>query len=605
MNDTHARQHLIRTEQMLRNKLAANPRSPSAMNNLALTLRELGRSSEAERLLKQALRLAPDVRELSVNLAMLQIDSRRYAEAETLLRRVLSASGFLPAAGFLLGRALRETGREDEAEAMFRQVITAQPDFVEAHRSLGDVLMQQNRKAEAEAVLRQAIECCPGSTECRDDLERLRQGAGASPNGPAQPDEVHTAALAACTALIEQGVESRKQGRTADAEQAFNRFVETWPDRPEAHLELAVRLMDQQCFPEAAQALRSALAIHSNSPPLEYSLSLLLLRLEQYDEGWLRHESRLVPSPDWKRRGFADPIIVSPAIRPWHGESLTGQSLAIVSDQGLGDMIQFVRYARFLKRAGAARITVVTPPQLSRLLSHADGVDACVETINGADVASYDRWCYMMSVPHLMGASWPGAATDVPYISVPAAQAKPWVQRMKKHVPRDMLKVGIVWEGSAQLGNRRDSSGVADEPNNQRSIRLSAFEPCLRIPGIRFFSLQKGAARTQLGELDAGIRPVDWMPEVRDMLDTAAIVDNLDLVISVDTSVLHLAGALGKPVWGLMRHLGDWRWRDDRDDSPWYPSLRMFRQTQARGWTDVIVRVEESLRDLAQSRMSR
>ncbi|WP_244849906.1 glycosyltransferase family 9 protein [Caballeronia sp. SL2Y3] len=269
----------------------------------------------------------------------------------------------------------------------------------------------------------------------------------------------------------------------------------------------------------------------------------------------------------------------------WRGEPLAGKSLLVVTEQGFGDSIQFIRYLPMLKAQGAAKLTVVCPPALAALLESANGVARCVTPDALAALQPHDYWCFL---PARAGTTLDTIPRATPYLHASASRIEYWMRRLP-----DTPKVGIAWSGEPRPW-MPDSFGAF----SRRWLDASLCELLFATPGVTFVSLQKGpTARAQLAALPARLRPLDPMNDVADFADTAATIASLDLVISVDTAVAHLAGALGKPVWILLCANACWRWLEDRDDSPWYPTARLFRQRAPGQWIEVIERVVDALTD--------
>ncbi len=311
----------------------------------------------------------------------------------------------------------------------------------------------------------------------------------------------------------------------------------------------------------AAVQFRRASALSPDHPDIHCNLGAALLQLGDYEEGWREHEWRLHPgaSTGQPRRSFDRPL--------WRGEDLAGKTLLLHAEQGLGDTLQFIRFAAPLAALGA-RVAVEAPPSLTRLLASAPGV----ATTGPAD---FDFHLPMMSAPHRLGITLATLPAATPYLAAPGSA---WRQRISA-LPG--LKVGLAWAGSPAL-----KLPWSADANARRSIALPLLRPLLEVEGVTIVSLQKDARAPDL---------VDFMEEMSDFADTAALVEALDLVITVDTAVAHLAGALGKPVWILSRFDGCWRWLGHRPDSPWYPSARLFHQKKRDDWSEIIREVVTSL----------
>jgi Tfp pilus assembly protein PilF len=445
---------------------------------------------------------------------------------------------------------MEKQGRLAEAEKSYRLAIDQQPSSVEARFLFGLFLHRLCRLWEAEAVFRQAIGFGPGYASLRNNL--------------------------ACVL--------RELGRHDEALQELHNAIVLDPHNCDAYLNAAVILTRMALFEEAERFLRKILTWQPGHSTAQLYLGQLLLRKGHYPEGWLLYEARL------KEGG----VISSPDLPfpRWNGESLAGKSLLVCPEQGLGDCIQFSRYLPLLKVRGLARLSVAVDAStaaLHRLFAQIEGVDGLVTLSTAAGtVPCHDYWCSIMSLPFHFGTTIETIPDELPYLQAGEEKVAAW----RHLLPGKRMRVGIVWSGNPRIQSR-----ASDEVDARRSINILRLLELLRTPNIAFVSLQKGeAAQRQLAELPDNVRPLDPMDKVRDMSDTAAIIENLDLVITVDTSIAHLAGALGKPVWVLSRFAGCWRWFDDRDDSPWYPGvLRLFRQPSPWDWATPIERVREEL----------
>ncbi len=315
--------------------------------------------------------------------------------------------------------------------------------------------------------------------------------------------------------------------------------------------------------------IEKAQAQRPHSPEVVWRRGLLDLAMGDYANGWRRYEAGLGHEA---LRGKMPPF-AKPA---WKGDPC--ERLLLWHEQGLGDTVQFVRYAALCK-SRAGKVIVLCPPELVALIESCPHVD---QVVTGVRSSMFDQHVSIMSLPHLFRTTLDSVPATVPYLHADPARVARWAGRM----PSGALKVGLAWAGNSRGGQLRFQ--VIDRT---RSIALDALEPWLELQGPRFYSLQKGDAARQA----KGRNIVDFMDEVNDFADTAAIIANLDLVICVDTSVAHVAGALGKPVWVLSRLDACWRWLRNRPDSPWYPTARVFGQTTRGEWDAVIAMVRDEL----------
>jgi len=322
----------------------------------------------------------------------------------------------------------------------------------------------------------------------------------------------------------------------------------------------------------AIAAFRQGIAAAPDLPQLHWNLSLALLLQGDYHEGWQEYEWRL-RTPE-----FAQPsrALDTPA---WDGTSPAGKTLLLTAEQGLGDAIQFLRFASRAAQLGARAIAFV-PSALRSLAATAPGISAAYGSEDA--VPAHDMHVSLMSLPALLGISAVEVGTAVPYLHVDAARKREAGSQIARE-GGSLLKVGLAWSGAP-----------SNTDNATRSVSLDSLAPLFDIPGVRIFSLKREADAT-LADAPGKTRMIEL--DMRNDFDgLAALIDSLDLVISVDTSIAHLAGALGKPVWVLLRRVPDWRWLLDRSDSPWYPSARLFRQRVAGDWSAPIADIAEALR---------
>ncbi len=322
-----------------------------------------------------------------------------------------------------------------------------------------------------------------------------------------------------------------------------------------------------------------ALAIDPAMTVAKYNLGQTFLLMGDFERGWDFYEARFAW---WEQNGVSRPCFPKPR---WRGEHLRFKTILLCAEQGLGDTLQFIRYAPLLAGKGA-RVVVECQPELVTLLRTVPGIDRVVA--RGETLPRFDLWCPMMSLPlAFRTAGYSSVPNEIPYVRAGHDSINAWQARLSEDAG---TKVGLVW-----AGNPRSFDHDLARTDARRSCALSTLTPLFSVPGIHFYSLQKGQAAIEARSVGAPLRLQDYTEYFSDFADTAAFVETLDLVISVDTSVAHLAGAMGKPVWLLSRYDGCWRWLIDRNDSPWYPTMRIFRQTKAGDWHGVIEHVTMEL----------
>ncbi|MFK3740118.1 tetratricopeptide repeat protein [Massilia sp. TN1-12] len=438
---------------------------------------------------------------------------------------------------FLRARALIDERDVDGAATLLRAALDLDPGFAAAWANLGYALDAAGRKREAEDAYRRAIALDPHELQNSLNLGTLLTALRRL-----------DAALDVYAAAIAHG-----------------------HDAPALHSNLGMTLACAGREREAEDHYRLALARDPDHRKAPFNLAYLLLRQGRWEEGWRRLEAR--PWIDVLQRHFGMPR--------WQGGPLAGRRILVGVEGGHGDMIQFGRYAALLKEAGAARVGVLCQPELVALFGGLRGADESIALDRPLAAGDWDCWVAPLSLPLLFGTRVDSVPAAVPYL-VPDAARVAQLAPLLAAVP-GALKVGLAWKGNP----RHENDAARSLPS------LSVLAPLAAVKDVRWFSLQKGAGE---GESVEGFAPVDLAPAIRDFADTAALVAGLDLVITVDTSVAHLAGAMGTPCWVLLPdYLPDWRWLAGRADTPWYPGMRLFRQRPGAGWDEVVVDVAQAL----------
>jgi len=481
------------------------------------------------------------------------------------------------------GMVLGHLGRHSEALDEYSRALELRPDYPEALNNRGVSLEALGRPEEAEQAYRRALVLRPGYGEAWTNLGNTLRGLGHA-----------EAALAACkqglalrpddaAALTNLGHVLRDLGHLEMSEAALRRALAMRPTDSAAYNALAITLQAQNRPHEALAVLDLALGLDSHDPETHHHRAMLLLRLGRMAEGWESYEWRFLT----KQAGGHHPQFAGRT--PWRGEMLDGRTIFLVPEQGLGDTIQFVRYAPMVAARGGRVVMGVQQP-LARLLAGMPGIDALVGI--GKALPAYDLHCPLLSLPRVFGTTLDSVPACVPYLHADPQAARGWAARLD--AAGVGLRVGVAWAGNRHhLGDR------------QRSLPIAALAPLWRVPGVRWFSLQVGDNAADLAAIPAEQRPSggieDLAPSLTDLAETAALVAGLDLVISADTSVAHLAGAMGWPVWLLLPATPDWRWLTTGDHSPWYPTMRLFRQDASRAWGPVIDRVAVALREHARA----
>lgn len=497
--------------------------------------------------------------------------------------------------------AHHQAGRLTQAEHLYRQILQQHPQNVDALSLLGVIACQQEKLEQGIALYRQALAIRPEHRQARDNLnlalckqgKRLVDEAitnlNLMANFGANPASTHLmlGSIYQEQGALEQALNHYQQALAADptnsnilnrigvvlqnqhkphlAVHFHQRALASQPHNIDALVSLGKALLDQGDVTRALQCVEQALAIHPDHSVARYNRALMLLIQGQFQQGFPEYEWRL-QTADFPPCPFRQP--------KWDGTDLKGKTLLLHAEQGLGDTLQFIRYAAIATQKGG-RVLLTCQKPLMRLLSTIPGIDQITQM--GLPLPHFDVYVPLLSLPGILGTTIDTVPATVPYLHIPATGFK----LPPAAIAQPRLQVGIVWSG-----------GNLYKHNQSRSFSLKAFEPVLQVPNIAFYSLQKGIPQVEIAALGWQTNLVDLHDRLTDMADTAAAIAQLDLVITVDTSVAHLAGALGKPVWLLLSRVPDWRWMHSRHDSPWYPSMRLFRQPSPGDWpavmTDVI-----------------
>jgi tetratricopeptide (TPR) repeat protein len=502
----------------------------------------------------------------------------RLMEAEAVCRQILEAQPHTPEAAHLLGVIAHQNGRLGEAIAHVERAVRLAPQVALFHANLGEMYRLAGRPKLAAQEARRALEIDP------------RMPAALSNLGVALYElrDYEEAARAQRRAIAIQGDFAEAYSnlgnalhplrRFDEAITAYRRAIELKPNYADAWANLGTTLHHSGSFADAMVALRHAIALAPQHANAHSGLGILLLMRGDLGEGWDEYEWRLRSS---ERKGPRFPEI------PWQGESLAGAHIYVQAEQGFGDTLQFARYLPRLA-ARARAVTVRVHQQLVSLLR--GSLPGITVLGDRGDPAPYQCDCVLMSLPRLFRTRLETIPAQTPYLKVPGEPAQRWRRRL---AAMNGVKVGLVWAGNPEHAN-----------DFRRSVDLKALAPVLSVRGASFVSLQVGPRAADIKKLSAtrkrGTAIEDLSPAFTDFVETAAAVEALDLVITVDTAMAHLAGGLGKPVWVLLPQVTDWRWLLGREDCLWYPTMRLFRQGSGEGWSEVIARLAAELEAVAQ-----
>jgi tetratricopeptide (TPR) repeat protein len=572
----HQAGKLPQAESLYRKVLSAHPDHPHALQYLGMIALQSGNPVAAVDLLSQAAGLLPDPADCRCNLGVALASTGRIDDAIAAYRRALALRPQFPEALVNLAGALQQSGRPDQAIECCRQAIAVRPDYPEAHNNLGNALRDTARPSDAIAAYRQAVALRPAYPEAWNNLGNALTEA-----------DSYDEAILACQkaialrptfpeALNNLAIALKKKGWLDEAVAACRRAIALQPALADVWVNLGNLLQRQGYIEESLAAYRRAISLRPDLAIAHVYRGFVLLLKGDFPEGWREFEWRWHTNEFRNRqRDFAQPC--------WDGSELHGKRILVHAEGGLGDAIQFVRYLPEIARRGG-RVVLEATSQLRRLLADMPDISEFVAT--GEPLPQFDVHCPMMSLPRILDTRLATIPAQSPYLRPDPSLARAWNQRLSPGI--EGLKVGLVWAGRAI-------------PDPGRSIPLEMLAPLGQVPRTWFCSLQRYESSGKTPAPLSGLRFTDWTAELGDLTDTAALISCLDLVITVDTAVAHLAGAMGKRVWVLLQFAPDWRWLLDREDCPWYPTMRLFRQPRTGDWESAVRDVACELEILAAS----
>lgn len=553
--------------------LAVKPNLTEAHFNRGLALRALGHAVEALASYDSAIALNPRWEDAHFNKANLLLDDLAApVEALAAFDMAISAQPNFLFAHCNRGNALQELGRFDDALDAYRRAAEISPQYADAYFNEGELLQKLGNNSDARECYRKTLAIQPNHDLALNNLGMIAWLQEETSAALAYFDAAIAAAPSNARAHNNRGVALKALDRLDEAYESYTRAVEIDPRYADAFCNRGQLSQAMLRFDEARRDYHKALSIRPDYPECHWNEALCLLVNGDLPKGWDQYEWR------WQlpaHRGLM------PAVPAWTGNrSIEGKTVLAWREQGFGDTLQFCRYVSLLAERGA-RVVLEVQAALVPLLQSLPGVERVIAS--GSERPVFDEHCPLLSLPRAFNTDLASVPASIPYVACPAAKRAQWAQHLGEKVGG--LRIGVAWSGS--------STHTGDK---WRSIALQMLRPWMAIKGASFYSLQ------------ADVREADWQAlsdlpiqhfdgALNDFSDTAALIEAMDLVISVDTSVAHLAGAMGKPVWILLPHFPDWRWLLGREDSPWYPTARLFRQERRGDWMPVIDRVSQSLRE--------
>ncbi|WP_236066720.1 tetratricopeptide repeat-containing glycosyltransferase family protein [Paraburkholderia haematera] len=559
--------------------LEQQPRHVHALHRMGLACFRENQVELSQQYLDEALTAAPERADIWEHRGLLAALRNERVAAEAFYHRALDLSGGTANLHRNLADCLKLSGRLVEARMHYEKALELDPGLQHAVRALARISTECERFAEAADLWVRvwAFE----SLHLHDGLELIAAlwKAGRDPQIDPVLAQLRTRFSADAAALEQVVFALNTVHRFQDAASVVAEALAIDSERAGLHHNASYVCNMLGEFSQMRLHAAEAARLLPDNAPIQFNLAAAQLRFGDFEQGWKQYR--------WHEALPENHDLVRPNFPEWQGEPVAGRRFLLIGEQGLGDQIQFLRLATWLNRQGASVDVWVSAP-LTELARGASGVHAAwAEPPPGP----YDFWCRMLRMPEHMKLSLPMLPVAMPYLAAEQALVRFWQQRidagdsLDTHSTRKK-RVGLVWAGNSAYGLDR-----------YRSVALSRLLPILEQPGVKWVSLQMGQAEAETAALPAPIDMQRLGSEIGNFSDTLAILQSLDLVITVDTSVAHLAGAAGRPVWVLLPTCTDWRWMADRDDSPWYPSVRLFRQRELGRWDSVLADVQIALRD--------
>jgi tetratricopeptide (TPR) repeat protein len=540
----------------------------------ALNFHRAGRLDEAEELYRKVVEASPDHWDSLRLLGLIEHQRGNHAAAVRQIDAALKVNPNLAEAHNSRGNALKKMKRLDEALADYDQAIALKPTYAKALYNRGGALHELNRLDDALLSYDKAIALNPDYADAFNARGNVLKEMAHLKEALASYNRAIALNPSFADALKNRGTALHELGRLDEALASYDQALAYRPDYADAFNNRGSALHQLGRLAEAIASYDQAIALKPGFANAYLNRGMARLLTGRLREGWEDYEWR------WKAKSFpnSQPTM---AVRTWQGEDVGGRRFVIYAEQGLGDVIQFARYLPLLVQCGA-KLTFLAPPKLVRLLKTLSSEIEIVGSIEGGE--PFDFQDALISLPFRFGTELPSIPNQVPYLRAENDLVAQWKKRLGAHG----FKIGIAWQGNPEPRLDRN-----------RSIPLIDFASLSQVSGVRLISLQKHHGLDQLDNLPAGTNvetlgdDFDGGPDA--FPDTAAVISCLDLVVSSDTSIAHLAGALGHPVWVALEHVPDWRWLLDREDCPWYPTMRLFRQAAKGDWKLVFSRIEKEL----------
>ena len=546
--------------------------------NEALALHRQGKLRDAEKIYMRVLKAAPDHFDALNLLGTVKVQLGRVGEAHRLFSAAIKINPNIPQVWANLGQVLLMLKRPQEALECFDKACAMAPDNVDILNNRANALLNLGRPQEALDQFRNVLARAPNHGEARLNSGIAHAALGAMDEAVSEFDHALTLAPGHPVAHYNRGVALYELGRYDEAVDAHDRALNAAPEHPGAWLNRGRALAALSKFDDAIASYGKARAVQKDNPDIHFMESLALLTLGDYQRGFEKYEAR------WRRTGMPEPKSRG---RPlWLGDyPLNRKTVLLHAEQGLGDTIQFARYVPKLA-ANGANVVLEVQPALTALMSGLEGAGTVIA--HGATPPPYDVHCPLGTLPLALRTEPSTVPAPIPYLSADDDHLAKWSGRLGALArPR----IGIAWAGNASHLNDRN-----------RSMAFARLAPLFPVPA-RFISIQRDVPADDAASLAAEPRVTDVGGELDNFADTAAVIALCDFVVAVDTAVVHLAGAMGRPVWVMLPFTPDWRWTLDGETTPWYPTARLFRQTSLGDWDGVVARVAAELKSFISTAM--
>jgi tetratricopeptide (TPR) repeat protein len=523
--------------QHIQRSLQINPANADAYLALGTAFQQKGLLDESVSCYQKTINIDPNNADPFNLLGNIFKDKGRLDDAMSCYQKALQFNPNYTDAYINLGIILHDKGQLDEAISCYQKVLQINPNYADAFYKLGNAFQEKKQFDKAMSYYQKAIQLNPTLTDAFNNL----------------------------------GISLKEKGQLDEAIQYWQKALQLDPTYTNAYNNLGCAFKDKMCLDEAVIQYKKALEIDPNAAETHFNLSGIFLLNGNFHEGWREYEWRN-KLKEFRHRIFKQPL--------WDGFDISKSTILTFIDKGLkgfGDTIQFIRYAPLVSQCGA-KVIVECQKELESILKGIKGIDQVIKETQDELLPAFDTYCPLLSLPFIFKTNLANIPNIIPYITADTLLVKQWKSRIQYDHAK--FKIGLVWSGDPK-----------HKTNIFRSCPLDILKPLAGSKDIILYSLQKGDVEKP--PQDMGI--IDYTEEIRDFSDTAALIENFDLVISVDTAVAHLAGALGKPIWTLLPFAPDWRWMLNREDSPWYPTMRLFRQPAPGDWESVISKVKDEL----------